>query len=355
MRAPLARRAKQIADEALYRASSAGSSIIAGGGFQNTVYVTPSGNDVTGDGSFFRPFATIGRANTFLLANATPSSPYLCTIGIGVYTENVALVPFVTYVAADQDDFNVQIDGNVTLDPSFATFVGDFPISSLESLIVLGTTTLDFAGIGSTDGSFFTFNTNFNDTFIANGTNPDNGVIFVAASLQDTGETTLTGCFGQSFLTNFGNLTLVSTATAASEFTSLGDQIGIPFGATVTLTIDASAAGALSNAFAGIVSGVTADVVLNGTNALYTCSTSSIGQSVTLTGGAPDPIITGSGSAPAGAILIADGSGNWVFGNAFGLKYVPAVAGNWAGTAPTTVQQALDRIAANTTNAHPIP
>jgi hypothetical protein len=31
------------------------------------------------------------------------------------------------------------------------------------------------------------------------------------------------------------------------------------------------------------------------------------------------------------------------------------VSGNWAGSAPTTVQQALDRIAANTTNAHPIP
>jgi hypothetical protein len=36
-------------------------------------------------------------------------------------------------------------------------------------------------------------------------------------------------------------------------------------------------------------------------------------------------------------------------------KYTPGVPGNWANTAPTTVKQALDRIAANTTNAHPIP
>ena len=42
-------------------------------------------------------------------------------------------------------------------------------------------------------------------------------------------------------------------------------------------------------------------------------------------------------------------------GNATGVTYTPAVPGNWAGTAPATVQEALDRIAANTTNTHPIP
>ena len=37
------------------------------------------------------------------------------------------------------------------------------------------------------------------------------------------------------------------------------------------------------------------------------------------------------------------------------LAYSPGVPGNWASTPPSTVQQALDRIAANTTNTHPIP
>ena len=41
--------------------------------------------------------------------------------------------------------------------------------------------------------------------------------------------------------------------------------------------------------------------------------------------------------------------------NAQGSFYTPAVSGHWVGPAPTTVQQALDRIAANTTNTHPIP
>lgn len=43
------------------------------------------------------------------------------------------------------------------------------------------------------------------------------------------------------------------------------------------------------------------------------------------------------------------------FDFASGVGYTPAVPGNWAGSAPTTVQQALDRIAANVGNTHPIP
>jgi hypothetical protein len=41
--------------------------------------------------------------------------------------------------------------------------------------------------------------------------------------------------------------------------------------------------------------------------------------------------------------------------NARLTAYNPAVPGNWAGTPPATVAQALDRIAANVGNAHPIP
>lgn len=41
--------------------------------------------------------------------------------------------------------------------------------------------------------------------------------------------------------------------------------------------------------------------------------------------------------------------------NAASAAYTPGDPTKWVGPAPTTVQQALDRIAANTTNAHPIP
>jgi hypothetical protein len=59
----------------------------------------------------------------------------------------------------------------------------------------------------------------------------------------------------------------------------------------------------------------------------------------------------------AGNVLTPQGAGVTIqqLSSAPKVAYTPAVPGNWAGSAPTTVQQALDRIAANTTNAHPIP
>jgi hypothetical protein len=58
---------------------------------------------------------------------------------------------------------------------------------------------------------------------------------------------------------------------------------------------------------------------------------------------------------PAGYAPLADGAGNIVWETAADGSYNPAVPANWAGAPPTTIQEALDRIAANTTNTHPIP
>ena len=44
-----------------------------------------------------------------------------------------------------------------------------------------------------------------------------------------------------------------------------------------------------------------------------------------------------------------------VLGDSHLVRYTPGDVTKWVGPAPTTVQQALDRIAANTANAHPIP
>lgn len=58
---------------------------------------------------------------------------------------------------------------------------------------------------------------------------------------------------------------------------------------------------------------------------------------------------------PAGETPQSDGAGNVNWEQGASASYVPAVPGNWAGVAPSTIGQALDRIAANTTNTHPIP
>lgn len=58
---------------------------------------------------------------------------------------------------------------------------------------------------------------------------------------------------------------------------------------------------------------------------------------------------------PLGSVLFSGTNQYDPSNSAPNLLYFPAVPGNWAGSPPSTIQQALDRIAANTTNAHPIP
>lgn len=72
------------------------------------------------------------------------------------------------------------------------------------------------------------------------------------------------------------------------------------------------------------------------------------------------PIVNGgtglSAVGASGTVITSNGTTiSYQFVNAASALYSPAVPGNWAGSPPTTVQQALDRIAANTANAHPIP
>jgi hypothetical protein len=64
------------------------------------------------------------------------------------------------------------------------------------------------------------------------------------------------------------------------------------------------------------------------------------------------PIIHGGTSlnsvGASGTVLMSNGSGlSYQFLFASNITYTPAVPGNWAGSPPTTVQQALDRIAAH--------
>jgi hypothetical protein len=59
----------------------------------------------------------------------------------------------------------------------------------------------------------------------------------------------------------------------------------------------------------------------------------------------------------AGSVDTPQGAGVTInlLSPAVSVAYNPGVPGNWAGAPPTTVEQALDRIAANVGNAHPIP
>jgi hypothetical protein len=343
---PLVRRPIPLADEALYRSLIANGTIVESG-FQNTFYVNPGGNDTTGDGSYFHQFKTIAKANDALRGVAAEGSAWLILLGIGTYTEDVAVLPWVTYAAGGtQDDFNVIIDGDLTLDASWSTTAGDFPIVGVEALQVLGTTNFDFAAAGAPQGQFCFFNVDFEDAVNITGNTTDfsQGGVFLFASVDDAIQVTLTGVFCESYSSNFSGLSIVSTATAPARLFSWGDLIGFPkpILPDAAFVVDASAG---ANAvFSAVGSAVTIGVTLKGIAASYTSTIEGIGTSVTLLDGAPSPVIVGSGSAPAGSTLVADGSGNWVFVPS--PAYTAGTPGDWAGSSPTNLGDATNRLAA---------
>jgi hypothetical protein len=67
---------------------------------KNQIWVSPYGNDSTGNGSAASPFATIGKATAAIISYADNSgtNPYVIRMMAGVYTETVSLLPWVWLV-----------------------------------------------------------------------------------------------------------------------------------------------------------------------------------------------------------------------------------------------------------------
>lgn len=80
--------------------------------------------------------------------------------------------------------------------------------------------------------------------------------------------------------------------------------------------------------------GVQGPLAISGVQATYIGTADSIPQVVTLTNSAPSPVLLNYGPA---------------------LGYTPSDSTKWANPQPTTVQQALDRIAAVVGGVTPIP
>jgi len=185
----------------------------------------------------------------------------------------------------------------------------------------------------------------------------------------------------------FGSFSLIGFATIALDAAATGPAIQIPAGGGPgEFAIVASLGGLDNSANPGIA---VVGVAVGGFAAFYLSGFSQTHWSFLLTGneiGGPvgsnviyqhddtSPPLTsalffgtleddldsqlqwgGSGGAAAKQVATSDGAGNVIWASGAASSYTPAVPGNWAGAPPTTIQQALDRIAANVLNAHPIP
>ncbi len=291
-------------------------------GLGGLVYVGRAGNDTTGDGSFDNPFASIGKAMASI-TTATPATPFTIVLGPGTYTEDVALKPSVSIVGIDPI-YTSEINGNVSLDASWAS-VSDEENSGISNALVQGGSTVNFGT--QEQGSVLFVNVTFVGAVSLLGANGDNSntVAMVSCFLFDP--CTVEGIDLSSSATDFtGGVTFAATGSSNAFWTSESDAIS--GGMSVT------SSGSHTAIVDSVASAVEGTLTLDGAESLYTCSAPGIPTTVTLQNGAPPPVLT----------TLSEG-----------IDYTPTTPGNWAGSPPTTVQQALDRIAANVGNAHPIP
>lgn len=88
---------------------------------ENVLVVAKNGSDVTGNGALGKPFATIQAAINFATANIAASEKVAILVAPGTYGENLTINRVRTHIigmASAMDNNGVQINGNVTLNPT---------------------------------------------------------------------------------------------------------------------------------------------------------------------------------------------------------------------------------------------
>lgn len=288
-----------------------------------TLYVAVGGNDSTGDGSLGNPYQTVSKALS-VITTAQSNNRFMIKLMGGkiIDTTTPLLKPWV-YIVGDNEDgtyWKVTAAGNnVGLDPSFATVGGArFGISNV------------YLGAGT--------NLNVDLNSIGPGTGSPSAVI-------DLEDVTVTGNLtfnGRAPDIDFMQLKGIFVFGTFNNDASQINAIGSSFQGTVNMSsnIAASSSAWSSCVFQGAVniSGTLANVQQITTSSMF--STLSVsGASTNLSADAISlPPVTSQTLASGGIITLLGDAGNY--------KYTPKTPGNWNGTAPTTIQQALDRMAA---------
>lgn len=303
------------------------------------VYVSKAGNDATGDGSQSAPFFTISQA-MFEITDASVVKRYEINIGPGTYTEptlhvkaNVQLVgasPLLTIINSD-------VDIN---DPSWTGSVLDDFRSGFVDLTFLRGMNFDFALVDSFGGKLFFENITTNNIFVPVFTAISTNVneVHIRNSLLANGYTQngINMEMFSSFVSG-GNIT-VNTHTASNTQVLL-------VGGGIAVTNSAPASGnIIINSFPGdgpIDTFKLLNFSISGDNA-------AIGGNIIVNNTGPALVIDATvDSLPIQSKITLTGLTTIRrLNDAFGLAYTPDTPANWVGLPPTTVQEALDRIAA---------
>lgn len=314
------------------------------------VYVSLGGDDITGDGSECAPYLTINKALS-VITDASITKRYEINIGPGTYTEptihlkaNVQLVGASTLLTR----INSSVDIN---DPSWTGTVFDDYRSGFVNLTLLQQMNFDFAAVNSFGGKLFFVSVNTNSTFVP---------VFTAISTSVNQVNIRNSMLANGYTQNGINMTLFSSFVSGGNITintqTLSDtQVHLVGGGISSVSGAPPSGNIIINSAAGDIPLAPCKLLsfaISGDNA-------GTGGNLIVNNAGPSLVIDAtSDSIPVLSKLSL--TGNTVLrrlNDANGLAYTPALPVIWAAPPPTTVQEALDRMASLlfTLNGNPIP
>jgi hypothetical protein len=323
MRTALLLRVQKTAEEALQRAIEAGGGSGGGGGGNpplpvatRIIFVNKGGNDATGTGTIDAPYLTLTKA----LASTDNAGGWSIQVGPGSYGDSLALKSGVSFTAIEPE--GTILTGVMSIGPGF----GNFGSASFSNFQFTQSQTFNWGAVQTP--TLFLFNCEFDD----------NLTILGGAGLGSTLSLTFCNILGTLSLTNVNTIytqgndiqsNVNVTATAFQAFwSSNGDSIGTNGGVTPNVM---TATGAFILQAILVGTQLLTPLTLDGANTSYRGTAGAIPPVVVLAGGAAAPIL---------------------LSGANGLQYTATTVANWSGANPTSIQNALDRIAAKIT---PIP
>lgn len=300
------------------------------------VYVSKGGAGVSApDGSQFRPFPTIPAAMASI-TDASPTKRYGIVVGPGVFNESFSLKANVHVVGLDP--MLTRIGGAVDLNDVSWTPAGNHQ-SGFQNVSFVGTAPVfDFTlNGGSNEGKIFLWDCRCNGT-----------MIFTAFSSINQG--TLHDCFFFAGYTQTGmNLSFIAcgfinggSITVNSVNTGNIPAVATFFGggSDGNLSLLWTAGGGGSHPvlaqFRDFGWDSSSVMTIDGAQASVTGTADAIPPTVTLLNSAPSPTLVTRGHA---------------------IGYTPTTPADWVAPVPTTIQQAIDRMASllAVLNGSPIP
>ena len=298
--------------------------------YDQTVYVSLNGSDTTGTGGQHQPFRTISYAMS-QITDAADNKRYIIQVSPGEYDEGYTsstpfyIKPYVWIRGENVQEFYLDVF-SLELDDAFG--LDNQARAGLENANLFGPIYLEFANwtmppAGPCLNGKFYLKGCWLDTFTANGFSNTNQLVFddciFFSNVIIAGfDSTVQNCFTVPGVT--------MTVTSSTQGAYNGDVYFT--NSTLSNLIVTRSPGAIMDVY-GYNSSVTGVLQIFGTNGSFTATTDFFPIKSNLT--------FGPGVSYSSLTLVND---------AYGLAYTPSVVGNWSGIAPSSVADALDRVAA---------